>query len=140
MTDGPIRDGPTLLSWLPGPAGRHVADGLNLRRGRDSCTISDGAIASELSDSSWQLVCVLDTPVKHPYLSHLTPNPLALHWYNLITRSRDRGKKEELESKGVEVAMGRTGDFSVDLRRWGCFPDASVLPYREDVSQDDAEE
>ncbi|KAH6888978.1 MGMT family protein [Coprinopsis sp. MPI-PUGE-AT-0042] len=50
-------------------------------------------------------------------------------------------QKDELEAEGVEVSTGRTGDFRVDMRRWGWFPDPSIQPSRDDaVAQDDEDE
>jgi len=37
-----------------------------------------------------------------------------------------RRQKEALEAEGIEVTEGRTGEFRVDLGRWGWFPEPTV--------------
>ena len=34
---------------------------------------------------------------------------------------------DELEAEGVEVRVGRTGEFLVDLKTWGWFPDPAQV-------------
>ncbi|KAI0338797.1 MGMT family protein [Trametopsis cervina] len=36
-------------------------------------------------------------------------------------------QKEALEAEGVEVTVGRTGEFRVDLGTWGWFPDPGTV-------------
>ncbi|KAL0567955.1 Alkyltransferase-like protein 1 [Marasmius crinis-equi] len=66
-----------------------------------------------------------------------------LPWQRVIGSSgtiSDRGpgtngaqrQREELEAEGVEVTVGRTGEFRVDLRVYGWFPNSV-----DDVQPDD---
>ena len=50
-----------------------------------------------------------------------------------------RRQKDELEAEGVEVITGRTGDFRVDLGRWGWFPDPTVQPLQDEGEEEEDE-
>ncbi|ETW76844.1 hypothetical protein HETIRDRAFT_422216 [Heterobasidion irregulare TC 32-1] len=59
-------------------------------------------------------------------------------WYRVVSSSgaiSSRGpgtegaqrQRDALEAEGVEVRVGRTGEFLVDLKTWGWFPDPAQV-------------
>jgi methylated-DNA-protein-cysteine methyltransferase related protein len=59
-------------------------------------------------------------------------------WYRVVSSSgaiSSRGpgtsgaqhQKDALEAEGVEVAVGRTGEFRVDFGAWGWFPEVGTV-------------
>ncbi|KAG7092742.1 hypothetical protein E1B28_009069 [Marasmius oreades] len=48
-------------------------------------------------------------------------------------------QREALEAEGVEVTVGRAGEFKVDMRIYGWFPDNVEILQPEDQDQVDGE-
>jgi len=78
------------------------------------------------------------------------PNP-PIPWQRVIGSSgtiSSRGpgtngaqrQREALEAEGVEVTVGRTGEFRVDLHTYGWFPASVQLPQTQNVNADEGQE
>ncbi|KAK7434544.1 Alkyltransferase-like protein 1 [Stygiomarasmius scandens] len=78
------------------------------------------------------------------------PNP-PIPWQRVIGSSgtiSSRGpgtngaqrQREALEAEGVEVTVGRTGEFRVDLHAYGWFPASVQLPQTQNVNADEGQE
>jgi methylated-DNA-protein-cysteine methyltransferase related protein len=98
------------------------------------------------SPLSWALVA---SPQKRPrpFLTHTHIRITALKflnpgsdvpWHRVVSSSgaiSSRGpgtsgaehQKDALEAEGVEVAVGRTGEFRVDFGAWGWFPEVGTV-------------
>ena len=49
-------------------------------------------------------------------------------------------QREALEAEGVEVVVGRTGEFRVNLGEWGWFPDVGTVDTGTNVAADPEDE
>jgi len=90
------------------------------------------------------------TQLLPPALKFLSPNVAPpVPWQRVISSagtisSRGPGtdgaqrQRDALEAEGVEVQVGRTGEFKVDFGTWGWFPDPDTIDIGLAPPEDDA--